>query len=83
MINSHTPDRRKTPSAAVVQAVAEDTGSAEIDLEPLHDVVDPDALDALFKDRDNGKVVFRYAGRVVTVDASSDVHLEEADGGQL
>ena len=61
-------------SRAVVAAVAEAAGTAPTALPSLTDVVDPDALDALFSgDRTDGEVSFRYAGYRVTVTADRRV----------
>lgn len=62
------------PTEAVVENVARRAGVDEIDLPPLYDAIDPDALDALFDHR--GKrpsevgpcVIFPYAGFEVTVE---------------
>lgn len=66
---------------SVVTAVAEATGRDPTELDPLNDVVDPDALDALFSStglgthRPPSRVEFRYCGRtvVVTGDGTVDV----------
>ncbi|MFC7018883.1 MULTISPECIES: HalOD1 output domain-containing protein [Haloarcula] len=64
---------------AVVDAVAEAAGTAPTALPSLTDVVDPDALDALFAgDRANGEVTFRYAGYRVTVSADRRVTVVES-----
>lgn len=63
----------------VIEAVAEETGTEPEDLpETLHDVVDPDALDALFagKNKTEGVVMFRFCGFDVTVTADREVTLE-------
>lgn len=65
-----TTDREPTESStAVVEAVASAKGVDEVDLPPLNDAVDPDALNALFKPRDDpeGLVTFTYADCEVTV----------------
>jgi hypothetical protein len=67
-------------SRRVVREVAEATGSDPTDLPPLYEVVDPDALDGLFRSRTaesetsgtevagSGPVVrFSYADRHVSV----------------
>ncbi|ADD04075.1 uncharacterized protein Nmag_0487 [Natrialba magadii ATCC 43099] len=76
------------PSVAIVSAIAEqedlDVLSVADELEPLYNVVDPTALDALFDvssdapelDRAGGSVTFAYAGRTVTVDTTGRVILE-------
>jgi anti-sigma factor RsiW len=66
-------------SRAVVDAVAEVAGTTPTALPGLNDVVDPDALDALFAgDRTNGQVTFNYAGYRVTVDADRRVSVVES-----
>jgi hypothetical protein len=63
------------PSQAVVEAVADHRGVAVEELrDPLYDVVDPDALDDLFRDG-TGRVAFEYLGYDVTVrhDGTVDV----------
>ncbi|OLZ41518.1 hypothetical protein A6E15_11225 [Natrinema saccharevitans] len=79
----------RPPSQAVIEAVAEAEGVPPEDLappayEPLHAVVDPDALDALFAarsegaDRPGGTVSFRFCSYDVTVDGDGRVTLEES-----
>lgn len=80
-----TPD---TPIAeAVVLAVAEAEGVEPEALDrPLTDVVDPDALAALFattadgRSRAGGRITFEYCGHQVVVDASGDVAVDESAG---
>jgi hypothetical protein len=60
-------------SEAVVSSVATQKGVGEIALPPLFEVLDPDALDALFEtsgDRTEGHITFEYAG--CTVECVSD-----------
>lgn len=77
MTGFSTPRSRSRPSTSVIEAVAEAKGVAAVDLPPLHDVVDPDALDALFDDRFTGTVAFRYEDRRVTVYADGEVSIED------
>lgn len=83
----------KPPTRAVVEAVAEAEGVPSEELrpptyEPLHEAIDPDALDALFEDRADGRprpggtVTFPYCGYTVTVGADGAVTLEEAPTGR-
>lgn len=76
-----------TPSQAVVHAVAEAEGVAATELgppeyAPLHDVIDPEALDALFRrkqdgrQRTTGSVSFTYCEYLITVEASGSVSVE-------
>lgn len=56
-----------TASEAVVATVADRAGADPIDLPPLYDAIDPDALDAIFRDGRPGRVSFEYVGYEVTV----------------
>lgn len=63
-------------STAVVKAVAEAEGVDPCDLsESLADVVDPDALDELFRDRPGaeGRVQFRFCEYRVTVTSDDQI----------
>lgn len=61
-------------SSSVIDAVATDCGADPLELDPLYEVIDPDALDAMFRGRDApGSVSFVYAGRQVTVTADGEV----------
>lgn len=68
-------------SNAVVQAVADADGVDETELEkPLADVIDPDALDRLFRDS-TGSLSFRYLGYTVNVDHSGTVDVVAEEDG--
>lgn len=69
-------------SIEVVEAVAEAEGIDPVTLEPpLYDVIDTDALDALFRRSDGtrsdtiGTVEFTYRGHTVVVQGREDVHV--------
>lgn len=51
----------------VVDAVATEMGVDPVALDPLFDVVDPDALDRLFASDVEGSVHFEYHGHEVVV----------------
>lgn len=70
---------RTTPSVTVIERVADREGTDPVRLDPpLHDVVDPDALDAFCADSDTtGCVTFSYCGYTVTVGIDGTVDLEE------
>lgn len=79
------PDSPESPSAAVVERVADREGVDPTELStPLYSVVDPDALDALFCGGDGdassirGAVRFDYLGYEVRVGADGDVTLVSA-----
>lgn len=80
-------------SETVVDAVADAKGVDPLDLEPLYDAIDPDALDSLFAEApgasasptelrfemDGCEVVVRGGGTVVVTPASgAGVHVERA-----
>lgn len=62
---------------AIVGEVADREGVDPLDLEPIHEVVDPDALEALFSDsidgtaREDVAVEFDYCGHRVRVDGDT------------
>lgn len=56
-----------TASEAVVATVADRADADPTDLPPLYGAIDPDALDAIFRDGRPGRVSFGYAGYEVTV----------------
>lgn len=79
---------RVAPSQAVIEAVAEaeDVPPSELhppQYEPLHAVIDPEALDALFarrstgEPRPRGKISFPFCGYDVTIERDGTVTLEE------
>ncbi|MFC3959617.1 HalOD1 output domain-containing protein [Halovivax cerinus] len=72
-------DRGESLAIAVVDAVAEAAGCDPIQLDPLYDAVDPDALNALFDGRreTTGQFRFEYHGYTVVVDANGCVTLED------
>jgi hypothetical protein len=71
-------------SAAIAYSVAEVDGTDPTELEPLNDTVDTDALDRLFGTspgvpRDEGFLVFQFAGYDVTVFADGLVTIRDVD----
>lgn len=56
-----TLEEYEAPSVAVVEAVAEATDVDPVNLPPLHDAIDTDALDTLFIDHADGVLAFEYA----------------------
>lgn len=75
----------RPPSEAVVNTVFTVTGTDPLDLPPLHDVIDPDALNELFAptlagpSRSGGTVTFEFAGYRVTVKGHGVVEIEADD----
>jgi hypothetical protein len=63
-------------STAVIEAVTEAAGTQAENLPVLNEVVDTDALDALFAGSETtGTIQFRYAGCDVTVSSDHTVHV--------
>lgn len=72
----HIDEADVAVSTLVVEAVSAETGTPVDELPCLHDVIDTDALAALFAARDTaGHVRFRYAGHDVTVHADRTVEV--------
>lgn len=72
----------ETITTTVIEKVADIEDVEQTSLRPLHDVIDPDALNAIFAStsgsaaRSNGCVEFSYAGCDVRVRATGQVHVE-------
>lgn len=66
-----------TPTIAVVELVSAVSETSQTDLPPLHEAVDPDALDAVFRHHEVGKVVFPYCDFAVVVSADGQLSLYE------
>ncbi|WP_336003515.1 HalOD1 output domain-containing protein [Halorientalis halophila] len=69
-------------SYALVRKVAAEKSVDPEVLTPLHDVIDPDALESLFDDSDgsmlrDGYIVFSYEGFTVRVDHDREITLSE------
>lgn len=81
-------DRDESLSVALVNSVAELTGREVSSLPPLHESIDPDALERLFEPTATGPRVgtieFRYAGYFVTVARATDfvITLEDIESGE-
>lgn len=64
-----------SPSEKVVKAVAAKTGTDPLELPPLYETIDPDALDALVESSGERslQLEFQFAGRHVVVDGTGGV----------
>lgn len=67
----------ETVSERVIQAVATTSSADPLELPPLYDAVDPDALDSLVTEMTDGEVVFAYAGYEVTVRSDGTIMVDE------
>ncbi|WP_135306018.1 HalOD1 output domain-containing protein [Haloarcula amylovorans] len=66
-----------TISEQVVQQVATTTNSDITELPPLHDTINPNALETTVEQMSGGRISFGYAGHEVTVDEKGAISLEE------
>jgi hypothetical protein len=66
-------------SERVVQGVSNLKSTDPLDLPPLYDSIDPEALGAVIDRMDEGEVVFTYAGTEVTVTADGVIDVEDGD----
>ena len=68
---------RETATEQVIQAVATTTGTDPLELPPLYETVDPDALDALVEDMTTGTISFTYTGRDILVHSDGTVTIDD------
>ena len=67
---------KRSLSTEVIRAIAAEEGVDALELSPpLYDVIDPDALDALFHNT-SGRIAFEYRGYTVTVTSEGTVTTE-------
>jgi len=71
------PDESLEPSVAVVLAIAERTGWDPLEMPPLYENVDPEALDRLCQSRHFHTLLFEYAGYTVRLSGDGQIALEE------
>jgi hypothetical protein len=68
-------------SIDVIEAIADETGTDPLRMDPpLYEVVDTDALDALYESGAAATVEFEYDGHSVTVDGDGSVTVDGAGG---
>lgn len=69
------------PSTRVAYRLADESGRAIEDLRPLADSIDPDALDAIFREGSaaDAYVTFRHEGFEITVSGDGDVLVDPAE----
>lgn len=73
--------REHPVSGRVVERVADSSDSDPLELPPLFERVEPDALEAFVRGTADGVVEFQYAGHAVTVDCRGEVEVEELIAG--
>ena len=88
LLSVERSDEDTSLSFEVIRAVAEREGVDPIDIEPpeyepLYDVLNPEALDALFAPRESGeprgagRIEFTYCGYDIVVDSDGTVELQD------
>ncbi|AGB39220.1 DUF7504 family protein [Natronococcus occultus] len=74
---------RSRPSIAIIKRVANETGISPLELPPLNETVDVDALDRLLEDGDPDRpwptLVFRYVDYRVRVGADGEIEVTDPD----
>ena len=63
-------------SEQVVQTVANQSDTDALDLPPLFNTLDPDSLDTLIREMDEGMVSFDYAGYNISVNTNGGVDVD-------
>ncbi|WP_049985274.1 HalOD1 output domain-containing protein [Halobellus rufus] len=71
------PQTRSSVADQVVRKVASVTGTDEVDLPPLYDVIDPDALVRVVETMSSGEITFSYVDCDVTVDSDGSVRVAD------
>lgn len=83
------PEIRTCPSVAIVEQIADESGVSPLELPPLNDTIDADALYQLLGDTDESAsntwptVVFTYANHRVCVTADGQVTLSSPDATEI
>ena len=81
---SENESKEKSLSYTVLTEVAKFKDTVPETLEPpLHEAIDPEALDMLFADRNgaarSGEISFSYSGCHVGIDSDGRVHVHEVE----
>ncbi len=74
-----TVDGPSSPSQAIVTGLAERNGISPLEMQPLYEAVDPEALDTLFQNGRSGRVTFEYAGYEVIVHGNGHIDIHETE----
>lgn len=78
--SAHYNPQSKSFSEAIIDAVATHKKVDAIDLDPLYEEIDPDAVNALFRPENgqNARIVFEYCGCMVTARANGEIIIRKA-----
>lgn len=72
-------DPNRPPSVQIIKTVAEEKGTSPVDLPPLHDCVEVEALDILLRHSEGPfEMLFRYAGCWVLIENGKTVTVERS-----
>lgn len=66
-----------TVAEQAVDAVAAEMDADPLDLPPLYDAIDPDALNAWIRASSDGEVSFSYAGVSVVIDSEGSIQVAD------
>lgn len=66
-----------TVSEQVIEAVAGATGTDALELPPLYDAIDPDALNTLVEGSGGVTISFVYAGQEVCIESDGAIRIGE------
>lgn len=77
------PTNERPASVRVMEALSAQANVDPLELRPLYEVVDPDALDALFRGTSDGRsapttVRFEYEGYTVAVRGDGEIQISDA-----
>ncbi len=72
-------DGEKPLSLAVVECISKADGADPETLPPLHEAIDPEALDDLFRDRTPGEVTFTYLDYEITVGSDAVISTRQLE----
>lgn len=64
---------------SVVEEVAKEKGVDAVEIPPLYDTIDPEALDSLFQNTDSGSIHFIYCEYDVSVFSDGRVIVDEGE----
>ena len=74
-MSTESSRRRDRVSDVIVERVASTRGVDQLDLDPLYQEIDPDAIDRLWRGSFTGTISFEYAGCAVTMDGESGLEV--------
>ena len=74
---------QERPSRKIIERVAEATETDSVQLPPLYDDVDPDALDTLIQTMSDGELTFTYSGVKVTITSDESIKVNVENDEQL